>query len=241
MIPWLRPGAPFPPVATALRSPNGLLCATAEVTQQRLVDAYRLGIFPWYSAGEPVLWWSPDPRMVLRPEEFHVSRSLRKALRKAAGGQRVALRIDTAFERVMRECAAARPGQEGTWITEAIVEAYCALHRRALAHSFEVWDGAELVGGLYGVSLGRMFFGESMFARATDASKIALAALVGVLRAEAVPLIDCQQSSPHLASLGAREIPRSEFVMHVAQAAQAPAIDWKHYSGEPLHRILLAY
>jgi len=241
MIPWLRAGAPFPPVASALRRPNGLLCASAQVSAERLVEGYRLGIFPWSVAGEPVLWWSPDPRMVLVPGELRVARSLRKRLRAVARAGRPQVLLDTAFERVMRECAAARPGQDGTWITEPIVAAYTQLHRRGLAHSVEVWDEERLIGGLYGVSLGRMFYGESMFARASDASKIALAALVRVALAETVPVIDCQQASAHLASLGAREIPRRHFEDLLAQATGAPAIDWPRYASAPLNRLLSAY
>lgn len=241
MIPWLRAGAPFPPVATALRRPNGLLCASEEVTADRLVEAYRAGIFPWSVAGEPVLWWSPDPRMVLVPAELRVARSLRKRLRAAARSGQPQVLVDSAFERVMRECAAARPGQDGTWITAPIVAAYTQLHRRGLAHSVEVWDGEDLIGGLYGVSLGRMFYGESMFARASDASKIALAALVRLALAEAVPVIDCQQDTAHLASLGAREVSRRQFEHFLEQAVHAPPIDWQRYASAPLNRLLSAY
>jgi leucyl/phenylalanyl-tRNA---protein transferase len=241
MIPWLRPGEPFPPIAGALRHPNGLLCASVEVSPERLLDAYRHGIFPWYAPDEPVLWWSPDPRMVLRPAEFHVRRSLRKKLRAAARENVWQVRLDTAFTPVMRACAAPRPGQDGTWITEPIIAAYSALHERGLAHSIEVWEDAALVGGLYGVSLGRMFYGESMFSRATDASKVALATLVQLLLGEDVPVIDCQQNTSHLASLGGREIPRVDFLAHVARATRAPAVNWQQYTNAPLNRLLLAY
>ena len=241
MIPWLRPGEPFPSVSRALRQPNGLLCASMEVTAEQLLDAYRLGIFPWYGPGEPVLWWSPDPRMVLPTADFHVTRSLRKRLRAAASGRDWELRLDGAFTQVMRACAAPRPGQDGTWITESIIDAYSELHARGLAHSVEVWQGEALVGGLYGVSLGRMFYGESMFTRATDASKVALATLVRLLLAEDVPLIDCQQNTVHLGSLGGREIPRSEFRAHVTRAARATPIDWNRYSTSVLNPLLLAY
>jgi leucyl/phenylalanyl-tRNA--protein transferase len=241
MIPWLRPGAPFPAVDSALEYPNGLLAASGELTPQRLIDAYRQGIFPWYSEGEPVLWWSPQPRMVLFATQFVVSRSLRKRLRVLARGGPPSLRIDSAFEQVMRACAAPRSDQEGTWITESMVEAYVELHRRGLAHSVELWDGENLLGGLYGVCLGRMFYGESMFARATDASKIALATLVRILLAEGVAMIDCQQATEHLASLGGREISRAAFCAHVAQASQSEPIDWSTYTTGPLNRLLEAY
>ncbi len=180
MIPWLRPGESFPPVAQALAHPNGLLCASAEVTPARLVEAYGAGIFPWYSADEPVLWWSPDPRMVLRPAEFRVSRSLGKQLKRLAAPEPgFTVTLDAQFEQVMRECSAPRPGQDGTWITEPMLRAYAELHQRGLAHSVEVWRDGLLAGGLYGVALGRMFYGESMFTRVTDASKIAAHCQVG--------------------------------------------------------------
>jgi len=241
MIPWLRPGEPFPSVSRALRQPNGLLCASLDLSAPRLEEAYPLGIFPWYSPGEPVLWWSPDPRMVLPTSELRLTRSLRKRLRAVATGKRWQVRLDTAFTQVMRECAAPRPGHEGTWITDAIVAAYSDLHAQGLAHSFEVWEGDRLVGGLYGVSLGRMFYGESMFTRATDASKVALAALVRLLLEHEVPLIDCQQNTAHLGSLGAREIPRAEFLRHVSWATQASSVDWKQYTATSLNPLLLAY
>ena len=226
MIPWLRPGTPFPALDTALAEPNGLLAAGSELTAERLVDAYAHGIFPWYSEGQPVLWWSPDPRMVLFVDEFRVSRSLRKAVRQ----ERYGIRADTAFRAVIESCAAApRAGQGGTWITPAVVAAYCALHERGLAHSVEAWRGDELVGGLYGVAIGRMFFGESMFAHASDASKIALVHLVGILRAHGMPLVDCQQETRHLASFGARPIPRREFAERVAALVHcaAPGAPWR--------------
>ncbi len=241
MIAWLRPGDLFPPVAAALTQPNGLLAASGELTVDRLIDAYRRGIFPWYAEGEPILWWCPDPRMVLFTDEFRVTRSLRKKLRAAARGDALRLTCDAAFERVMRACAAPREGQDGTWITEAMVGAYVALHRRDLAHSIEVWRGGELVGGLYGVALGRMFYGESMFTRATDASKIALAALVQLLRNEQVPVIDCQQNTEHLASLGAREIRRADFCAHVAAATARGPIDWSIYRANALNSLLARY
>jgi leucyl/phenylalanyl-tRNA--protein transferase len=226
VIPWLRPHAPFPPVETALETPNGLLAASADLTAARLLDAYRHGIFPWYSVGQPVLWWSPDPRMVLFIDEFRVSRSLRKAVRQ--GGFEI--RVDTAFRAVIENCAAAaRPGQDGTWITPAVVAAYCALHARGAAHSVEAWQEGQLVGGLYGVAIGRMYYGESMFAHVTDASKVALVHLVGMLRARGMPLVDCQQETRHLASFGARPIPRRTFAEHVSTLVNcaAPSGPWQ--------------
>jgi leucyl/phenylalanyl-tRNA--protein transferase len=179
---WVEPDQPLPSPIHALRDPNGLLAAGRDLGAERLQEAYRKGIFPWYSRGQPVLWWSPDPRMVLFLDEFKVSRSLTKTLRRLRREAVWTVRLDTAFAAVMRECAAPRPDQDGTWITREILAAYTELHRRGLAHSVEVWRDDALVGGLYGVSLGRMFYGESMFARVPDASKVALAALVSLLR-----------------------------------------------------------
>jgi len=213
VIPWLKTDDPFPAVETALREPNGLLAAGADLSVARLTDAYRHGIFPWFSGDQPILWWSPDPRMVLLPGELKVSRSLRRRL--ARGDYEV--RFDTAFEHVMRACAAPRDAHGGTWITEAMIEAYGALHAAGMAHSVETWVGSELVGGLYGVALGRMFYGESMFARVTDASKIALVHLVRHLAHRNFGMIDCQMATAHLASLGARELPRAEFTRRVAE------------------------
>ena len=203
-----------------MRSPNGLLAAGADLKPERLLDAYRHGIFPWFSAGDPILWWSPDPRMVLFPDEFKVSHSLHKTLRR--GNHEV--RTDSAFERVMRACASPRDGQDGTWIQEEIIEAYVRLHQMGLAHSIETWMDDELVGGLYGVSLGRMFYGESMFSRKTDASKIALAHLVAQLKRWNFGMIDCQMNTPHLATLGAREIPRRQFLILLQELIHYPDI-----------------
>ncbi len=243
MIPWLPAGAPFPPASAALKRPNGLLAASspADLTGARLVQAYRAGIFPWYSEGEPALWWSPDPRMVLFADELHVSRSLRKQLRAAARSAEVELCADRAFEAVMRACAAPRPGQDGTWIGSHVLAGYCALAREGLAHSIEMRQGSELLGGLYGVCLGRMFFGKSMFSRRPGASKIALATLVALLRQEGVAKRDCQQSTAHLASLGAREIPRAQFLQRVADAVQMNPIDWSTYRGIRLNSLLSDY
>jgi leucyl/phenylalanyl-tRNA--protein transferase len=240
MIPWLSPGEPFPPVTAAMKRPNGLLAASlpSDLTAERLVQAYRAGIFPWYSQGEPALWWSPDPRMVLFVDEFHVSRSMRRQLREVAADLDLDLRADSAFETVMRACAAPRPGQDGTWITEPIVAGYCALARNGLAHCLELWRGRQLLGGIYGVCLGRMFFGESMFSRCPNGSKIALTTLVALLRREGVAMIDCQQSTAHLASLGAREIARMQFTGRVAEAVQRAPIDWSTYRGIRLNSLL---
>lgn len=241
MIPWLEPDAPFPPVHTALSRPNGLLAASASLSADQLIAAYRLGIFPWYSQGDPVLWWCPEPRMVLPTAEFHASRSLRKTLRALARDGSRELRLDRDFQAVMRCCAAPRVNQDGTWISEEIITAYCELARRDLAHSVELWEGDQLVGGIYGVSLGRMFFGESMFSRVRDGSKIALATLVAILSREQVPVIDCQQRTLHLASLGAREVPRREFCRHVAQFAAQDPVNWHAYRGVRLNRLLEGY
>lgn len=220
MIPWLRPDSPFPPIEAALAEPNGLLAAGGELTAERLLDAYRHGIFPWYSDDQPVLWWSPDPRMVLFVDEFRIKRSLRKRVNQ----RRFEVRADAAFGEVIAGCAEMpRPGQLGTWITPAVVAAYTELHRRGHAHSVEAWRDGRLVGGLYGVAIGRMFFGESMFAREPDASKVALVALVAMLRARGMPLVDCQAETPHLASFGARPIPRARFAKLVAGLVNSPA------------------
>ena len=226
MIRWLPAEAdaatPFPPVETALREPNGLLAAGGDLSVPRLVAAYRRGIFPWFSEGDPILWWSPDPRMVLLPAEFVCRRSLAKTLRNA----HYDIRCDTAFDAVVAGCAEApRDGQPGTWILPPMRAAYGALHAAGYAHSVETWIDGELVGGLYGVAIGRAFFGESMFAQRTDASKIALAHLCEFLRRRDFGIIDCQMETNHLASLGARPIPRREFVQRLAvlrDAGDAP-------------------
>jgi len=219
MIPWLSANEAFPPVHRALREPNGLLAAGGELTVERLLAAYRNGIFPWYSDGQPVLWWSPDPRMVLVPREIEISRSLRKRLRRRG----FEVRIDTSFNEVMAACAAPRDGEAGTWITADMMSAYAAFHRAGHAHSVETWVDGCLAGGLYGVSIGRMFFGESMFARAPDASKIALAHLARQLDRWEFGLIDCQMVTSHLASLGAREIPRKDFLRALSELVNYPS------------------
>ena len=289
MIPWLNNGAPFPVVEQALRYPNGLLAAGGDLSVERLLDAYRHGIFPWFNADEPILWWSPDPRMVLMLDEFRISRSLAKVLRNMD----YEVRFDTDFERVMRSCAAPRSYRgehHGTWIQESMIAAYCDLHRAGYAHSVEVWvprkshqlqvegetrrkraneeenivsvyanlagevkpvkgggnystvgtarsergsqhsiaDELELAGGLYGVSIGRMFFGESMFSFASNTSKIALAHLVRQLERWQFRMIDCQMNTAHLASLGAREIPRAEFITRLEELVNCePVTHWQ--------------
>ncbi len=226
MIPWLRQAAPFPPLDSALDEPNGLLAASEALGPDRLEEAYRHGIFPWYSEGQPVLWWSPDPRFVLFVDEFRIARSLRKVLAR----ETFEVRVDSAFRATLSACAAMpRRGQDGTWITPAIADAYSALHARGLAHSVEAWRDGRLVGGLYGVSIGRMFYGESMFARETDASKVALAHLVAIARSREMPLIDCQQETGHLGSFGARPIPRHEFARRVDALVNcaAPEDPWR--------------
>ncbi|MEW6690780.1 MAG: leucyl/phenylalanyl-tRNA--protein transferase [Pseudomonadota bacterium] len=218
MLIWLERDDPFPPPEKALEEPNGLLCAGADLSSERLLDAYRRGIFPWYSGEEPILWWSPDPRMVLHCDELKVSRSLAKNMRNKG----FEVTCDTCFSEIISCCSKPRKGDARTWLGPEMRRAYVALHRLGYAHSFETWLGGELVGGLYGVAIGRMFYGESMFARATDASKVALVALAGELRARGFPLIDCQQRTPLLASLGAREIPRRRFLRRVAALVNYP-------------------
>ena len=207
MISGSRTCSSFPPVENALSEPNGLLAVGGDLSPQRLLEAYNRGIFPWFNEGDPILWWSPDPRMVLFPNELKISRSLRKTLKK----DHYQIRTDCSFTQVMHACAAPRKGQAGTWIHPKMVAAYTILHEMGLAHSIETWMDGVLVGGLYGVSLGKVFFGESMFSLVPDASKIALVHLVKQLQYWEYGLIDCQVKTGHLASLGAREISRVEF------------------------------
>ena len=235
MITWLQDGTPFPPLAAALSDPNGLLAAGGTLAPARLLEAYRGGIFPWYSDDQPILWWSPDPRMVVVPREFRPKRSLSKVLRN----KDYEIRCDSAFEAVMRACAGTpREGQDGTWITEEMIRAYVHLHQDGYAHSIETWIGGELVGGLYGLAIGRMFYGESMFSHATDASKIAFAHLCAFLADQECGMIDCQMNTDHLASLGGHEIPRKQFVQHLAALTGAPMMTgWRmlarRYSSAP--------
>ena len=210
-LPWLDPrddGQPFPHPDRALTEPDGLLAVGGSLSPRRLLRAYRLGIFPWYSPGQPILWWSPDPRLVLFPEALKISRSLRKTLRH---GQ-FTVTADTDFAAVIAACAAPRDLEPGTWITPEMDQAYNRLHRFGHAHSIEVWRQGELAGGLYGVAVGRVFYGESMFSRMSDASKVALVYLTAQLRRWDFAVIDCQVRTPHLTSLGAVEIPRTTFL-----------------------------
>jgi leucyl/phenylalanyl-tRNA---protein transferase len=218
VLAWLERGDPFPPVERALKNPNGLLAAGADLSVERLLDAYRRGVFPWYSNGQPPLWWSPDPRMVLFCAELKVPRSLAKSIRNKG----YEVRIDTAFPEVLKGCAQPRRNEPGTWLGADMRVAYARLHQEGYAHSFEAWHEGELVGGLYGMALGRMFYGESMFSRATDASKVALVELVSFLKARGFPLIDCQMRTALLESLGAREIPRREFLRALAGLVNYP-------------------
>ena len=220
MVRWLGPNDPFPPVDAALTEPNGLLAVGRTLGVPTLLDAYARGIFPWFNKDEPVLWWSPDPRMILVPAELHVSRSLKRRLHR----RDFTVTVDTSFEIVMRACAAPRRDEPGTWISERMVRAYARLHQAGFAHSVETWIEGELAGGLYGVAIGRAFFGESMFTRRTDASKIALVALVRQLERWEFGLIDCQMRTEHLASLGAREIPRREFVRRLQALVGRPCV-----------------
>lgn len=224
MLSWLsRRNFDFPPLDQALREPNGLLALGGDLSPERLVSAYRHGCFPWFQEGQPILWWSPDPRMVLFPAELHVSRSLRKTQRQ----HRFEISFDRDFPTVIEACAGPRPYADGTWITPAMLDAYRTLHRRGIAHSVEVWQDGQLVGGLYGLAIGRLFFGESMFSRVTDASKIGFVTLVERLRDSGFVLIDCQMHTSHLASFGARPIPRTEFAHYLAHYLDQPgAILW---------------
>lgn len=225
-IAWLQktdPPEALPPTSRALREPNGLLAVGGALTPEWLTHAYRRGVFPWYSAEQPILWWAPDPRAVLLPAEFRISRSLARSIRNRG----YVTRIDTAFDSVVEACAGPRRGGAGTWITDEMREAYGALHRRGLAHSIEVWREDRLVGGLYGVAVGRAFFGESMFTLERDASKVALARLTQECLRLDVALIDCQLPSPHLASLGSRNLIRSEFEVQLAALVNAEPRLWR--------------
>ena len=232
---WIDDTTPLPPTRLALGDDSdapGLLAAGGAVTPQRLDEAYRKGVFPWYSPGDPPLWWAPDPRMVLPVAEFKLAHSLRKTLRRFIGTAGCEIRIDSAFRQVVQACASApRHGQAGTWIAPEIIDAYSAWFDAGAAHSVETWVDGALVGGLYGVGIGAMFFGESMFAHRTDASKIALAALIAFCRTCGITLIDCQQRTSHLATLGAREIPRLAFEAHLARSLGAAApLAWTYHS-----------
>ena len=206
----------FPPLEAA--SPEGLLAVGGDLNPDRLLSAYRQGVFPWFSDGQPILWWSPDPRAILYPADLHISRSLRKSLRT----QGFAVTADRAFDDVIQRCAESRNAREGTWITSGMQEAYCTLHRMGYAHSVETWQNGQLVGGLYGLAIGKAFFGESMFSQITDASKTALVALSVSLTASGYHFIDCQVVSEHLNSLGAKAVPRYRFSSELKQAVETP-------------------
>ncbi|MES2945166.1 MAG: leucyl/phenylalanyl-tRNA--protein transferase [Pseudomonadota bacterium] len=235
-LPWLDAGQSFPDPGLAWGQHDpapGLLAAGAALDVTTLCAAYSQGIFPWFSDGQPILWWSPEPRMVLQTRHFKLHRSLRKTLHHFQNAPGCEVRMDTSFERVIQACASKpREGQDGTWIVASMVEAYTALHQAGHAHSVETWVNGELVGGLYCVNLGRMVFGESMFAHQSDASKIALAALVAFCRAHDVSMIDCQQNTRHLASLGAAEISRENFAAHLRQNVNQSVPEWEF---EPLY------
>ena len=219
MLTWLkRDSLTFPPLANAMREPNGLLAAGGDLSADRLVQAYRHGCFPWFSEGQPILWWSPDPRTVLFPDELHVSRSLGKVLRQ----QRYTVTYDRDFQAVIQACAAPRACADGTWITDDMQNAYIELHERVHDHSVEVLENDELVGGLYGLAMGQLFFGESMFSRADNASKVGFATLVKQLQAWGFVLIDCQMPTRHLESLGARSIPRVQFADYLHNHLDQP-------------------
>ncbi len=230
LLPWLPShDLEFPPPDEALRDPPGLLCAGGDLSPKRLEAAYRQGIFPWYEAGSPILWWSPDPRTVLRPDTLHISRSTRRRLNR----RDYQVTADTAFDAVVAACAAPRADTNETWITSEMAQAYGRLHRLGMAHSVEVWHveaGArELIGGIYGVALGGCFFGESMFSRRTGGSKIALVHLLGQMQRWDMPLLDCQLHNAHLASLGARPMRRAAFLaeLRVLLERPAPGSPWK--------------
>jgi leucyl/phenylalanyl-tRNA--protein transferase len=234
LLTWIDDDTPLPPTTRALGPDSdapGLLAVGGTVSPRRLEEAYRRGVFPWFGPGEPPLWWSPDPRMVLSLAEFHLSHSLRKTLRRFIRDPRGEIRIDSAFERVIAACAQMpREGQAGTWIVPEMIDAYTAWHRLGRVHSVETWVDGELAGGLYGVGIGAMFFGESMFAHRSDASKIALAALVAFCRAHGIAMIDCQQATPHLARFGARPITRTAFEAHLSRVlGGTPPREWSYH------------
>jgi leucyl/phenylalanyl-tRNA--protein transferase len=228
---WLDNDSDFPDVSHALKEDSGmpgLLAAGADLSAERLLLAYKKGIFPWYSEGQPILWWSLDPRMVLYTKELKTSLSLKKKIKQCQRDPRWEFRFDSAFTDVMRACADSRQGQSGTWITQDIIDAYTRLHKLGYAHSSETWFEGELVGGCYGVSIGKMFYGESMFAKVSDASKMAFTHLCYFLNTQGVDMIDCQQETSHLGSLGGRAIDRNVFQKHLEEAIQkAPIQAWR--------------
>ena len=240
-IPWLEPETPLPAPEFAEKTGSplaGLVAAGGGLSVTRLCEAYKEGIFPWFSENQPVLWWSPDPRMVLKIDDFRLHRSLRKTLLAFRNAPDCEVRMDTAFERVIRQCASSpRKGAAGTWIVDDMIEAYIALHHAGFAHSVETWMQGQLVGGLYCVSMGDALFGESMFAARTDASKIALAGLVAFARSQGLTWIDCQQNTRHLASLGAQEMPRATFLKLVRQAKKDTTRAW-HFEPKTWDHVL---
>lgn len=227
-VPWLSPyNTDFPPVSSAIKEPNGLLAIGGDLSEERLVEAYHNGIFPWYEDGQPILWWSPDPRAVLYPQNLKIAKSLKKTLNK----QIFTVTFDTAFEAVILACAGPRQNASGTWITQEMVDAYTALHEAGIAHSVEAWRDGKLAGGLYGINLGRIFFGESMFSHQDNASKVAFVHLVKQLQKWQFPIIDCQVSNQHLTSLGATEIPLAQFCQYLDNYVDLPGpehwvLDW---------------
>lgn len=233
LLPWLEPDSlDFPPADQALADPNGLLAVGGDLSAQRLLAAYRQGIFPWYEEGQPLLWWSPDPRTVLAPRSAHLSRSMRKFLRRSE----FTITFDRDFTAVVKACAAPRDYTDSTWITPSMQQAYSELHQLGHSHSVEVWEGTELVGGLYGVSLGKVFFGESMFGRRTNASKTAFLALAHQLQQLGCELIDCQMPTDHLNSLGAREISRSDFIRMAGRLSSEPDC-WRSATGAAVEAV----
>lgn len=231
-VAWLSPTDPpeaFPPIDRALREPDGLVAAGGDLSTDRLVYAYRHGIFPWYDEGQPVLWWSPDPRCVLRPSDFHVARRLRREMR----GSDAFLTFNQSFDAVIRSCAEPRRHERGTWITAAMLDAYLRLHELGWAHSIEIRTDERLLGGVYGLAIGKVFFGESMFSQIPNASKMALYGLSEILRANGFRIIDCQVISPHLLTLGATTLPRSEFAT-ILESACAPAGAFDNWPTDPI-------
>jgi len=229
---WLSPGDPpdrFPPISTALHEPDGLLAAGGDLSTERLLFAYRSGIFPWYDEGQPLLWWSPDPRCVFMSGDFHISRRLRRELRRSSAE----IRINTAFSDVIHACAEPRRSEQGTWITPEMIKAYEGLYKDGWAHSIEVWQSGKLTGGLYGLIIGKAFFGESMFSRTSNASKLALLYLADRLKAGDLVLLDCQVVSSHLLSLGAQIMPRSDF-LHSLKSTCNPVVPFVHWPEDPI-------
>ncbi len=235
MLPFLKQDSPFPEISLALDDPNGLLAAGGDLSVKRLLDAYQQGIFPWYSDGEPILWWSPNPRTTFIVDDYSAPRSLKRWVNKTP----LKVTLNQAFAEVVRACAEPRGDQDGTWITEDIELAYINLHLSGFAHSVEVWQDDLLVGGIYGVSIGKLFCGESMFSRISNASKLALSSLIGLIRQHQFPILDCQVENPHLMSLGAENINRQRYIEYVARATKMniPEDLWRSRTLD--HKLLL--